>query len=93
MPHSMTANKEKSFCYDDLSRIELSTIREIYADHNSGDKNNGGTKIWGFFLCPALNYCIFLNFGVQICGDLFQNFPNIPKFRSTLVCLVSYIEY
>ena len=23
--------------------------RHIYMDHNSGDRNNGGTKIWGFF--------------------------------------------
>ncbi|MCP4492673.1 MAG: hypothetical protein GY820_35995 [Gammaproteobacteria bacterium] len=23
--------------------------RHIYVGHNSGDQNNGGTKIWGFY--------------------------------------------
>ena len=27
----------------------LYLTRHIYMDHNSGDRNSGSTKIWGFF--------------------------------------------
>ena len=29
--------------------VTVYLTRHIYVDHNSGDRNYGGTKIWGFF--------------------------------------------
>ena len=52
--------------------VFLFTLRDmfyVYADHNSGDRNNGRTKILGFFTSPELNRSIFkISY-----GEVFQN--------------------
>ena len=52
-----------------------------------------GTKtICKVFSCPKLNCYISLNFGVQKYGDLSKIFSMIPKFRSSLLCLVMNVN-
>ena len=33
----------------EYTKIDKYLTRHIYMDHNSGDRNCGSTKIWGFF--------------------------------------------